>query len=367
MTGMNKKKNSVEKRNMRLSLCLWVMLCSVCMAVMLWFDLDKTIVIADVSQDQPGLSVDAGQSGFAGQEALAELELRKTYGILDSFCVPLPAGIRPESVFMENRYMDRELWIYVQSEETDFFEKNALYGDVSSILSGYSEAREDGILLKLEMKDIMEYRSTLDGDVLTVASSTPRELYDFLVVLDPVGGGSDYGIDDYGLLEKELALEVARQVQRSFSMSNVRIYLTRTEDVEITEQARVEFTEAVRADLYIRLSARKDAQNPDTYGIQGYYNEEYFIPGFGNADLADVLTRQVTISSSNRAVGIFPAAGDSILRNIKVPAAELSLGYLSNSQEEMLLEQEVYRLKLADGILNAVSEVCETLEQLRKE
>ena len=221
--------------------------------------------------------------------------------------------------------------------------------------------------MKLEMEDVMEYRSTLERNLLTISYGEPHELYDFLVVLDPVGGGSDSGISGYGISEKELALEVARQVRRSFSMSNVELYLTRTEDVEVSGQARMDFVEAVDADLYIRIGAQADAEDPDAYGVQTYYNEEYFIPGFGNVDLADIVTRQVTIASSNRAIGISPAQEESILRSIRIPAVELSLGYLSNPQEEMLLEQEAYRQKLAEGILNAISVACERLEQLREE
>lgn len=362
---MSKGEKSKEKQNMRISLCLWTVLCGVCMSVMLWYASDKTIVIADVSQEQAGLSVDASQTGHGEQDT--ELTLLRNYGMTDSFCVPLPEGIRPEHVSMENRYMDRELWIYMQIDAEDFYRDNALYGDISPILEGCSEAREDGILLKLEMAEVLEYRSTLEGNVLTIACSHPHELYDFLVVLDPMGGGDETGLDSYGISEKALALEVARQVQRSFSMSNVRLYLTRTEDVEVSEQARLELAEMVGADLYIRIGAQADTENPDVYGVQGRYNDEYFMPGFGNAELADIVTRQVTIASSNRAVGISPAAEDSILQSIQVPAMELLLGYMTNPQEETLLEQEFYRQKLADGILSAVSEACERLERLREE
>lgn len=362
---MSEDRNSTEKQNMRLILFLMVALCSSCVPVMVWFNANKPAAITDM--EQSGLPIETDQGGHADRDALAELTMRKASGMPDIFCVPLPAGIRPEDVFTENRYMDRELWIYVQSSETDFYGENALYGDVSPILSGYCQEREDGILLKLEMEEVMEYRSTLEGNALTIAYCEPRELFDLLVVLDPVGGGSDLGISGYGILEKELAREVARQVQRSFSMSNVRLYLTRTEDIEISDQARVEFAEAIDADMYIRIGAQADAEDPNAYGVQGYYNEEYFIPGFGNVELADIVTRRVTIASSNRAVGITPAPEDSILRSIRVPAVELSLGYLSNAQEELLLEQEVYRQKLAEGILDAVSEACKKLEQLREE
>ena len=347
---------------MKLSLCLWVTLCGVCMSVMLWYAADKTVVIADMSQDQGGLSVEADQSGDGEQQET--LTLVRTYDMPGSFCVPLPRSVKPEQVVMENRYMDRELWIHIQSEEVEFYSENDIYGDVGVILEGYIEVRESGLLLRLKMEEVMEYRSTLEGNVLTIACGNPHELYDYLVVLDPVGGGSEIGIDGYGISEKELALEVTRQVQRSFSMSNVRLYVTRSEDVDVSPESRTSLAEAVQADMYIRIGVMDDETNPDTYGIQGTYNGEYFIPGFGNAELADIVIKEVTIASSNRALGLVAASEDSILNSIGVPAVELSVGYLSNPQEEALLERETYRSKLAAGIINAIKEACEKLEQL---
>lgn len=357
---MNKKETSIEKQNMCLTLWLWVTLCGVCMSVMLWYASNKTIVIADMPQQQVGLSMDADWIGDG--EKASNLTMQRTYNMVNSFCVPMPKGIKPENVVVENRYVSREIWIYVQGVEADFYEKNLIYGDTSHILAGHSEEWESGLLLRLQMTEVQEYRSTLEGNLLTIACNAPHDVYDFLVVLDPVGGGSDTGISGYGILEKDLALEVARQVQRNFNLSNVRLYLTRTEDVEVSQEQRISLVEELGADLYIRIGVSTDANDTTVYGIQGCYNGEYFIPGFGNTELADILTREVTISSSNRAVGLVPADEDSILHSIGIPAMELSMGYLSNPLEETLLEQEVYQEKLAAGILKGIQEACKRLK-----
>lgn len=357
---MNKEETSIEKQNMYLTLWLWVTLCGVCMSVMLWYASNKTIVIADMSQDQIGTSVDADWIGDG--ERVSNLTIQRTYNMVNSFCVPLPKGIKPENVVVENRYVSREIWIYVQGAETDFYEKNQIYGDTSRIISGHSEEWESGILLRLKTADVQEYRSTLEGNLLTVACNDPHDVYDFLVVLDPVGGGSDTGISGYGILEKDLALEVARQVQHDFNLSNARLYLTRTEDVDVSQEQRISLAEELGADLYIRIGASADPNDTAVYGIQGCYNGEYFIPGFGNTELADILTKEVTISSSNRALGLVPAGEDSILSGIGIPAMELSMGYLSNPLEETLLEQEVYQEKLATGIISGIKEACKRLE-----
>lgn len=87
------------------------------------------------------------------------------------------------------------------------------------------------------------------------------------------------------------------------------------------------------------------------------YNDEYYRLDFGNVQWADCVTRQVTVASSNRAIGLFPAEEDDILWQLKIPAARISLGYVTNSSERQLLEQESYQKKLAEGIAEAISEV----------
>ena len=58
-----------------------------------------------------------------------------------------------------------------------------------------------------------------------------------------------------------------------------------------------------------------------------------------------------------------PAEEDSILREINIPAAQLSAGYLSNGEERDLLRQEAYLEKVAEGVIDAIEEACERLSQ----
>lgn len=349
---------------MRLTLWAWIVLCSVCMSGMLWFASNKTIVIADVSREQAGLSVGPERGG--PEKIEIELNLQHDFDSPGSFCIPLPKGIKPENVVMENRCMTRELLIRVQGGNVDFYRGNGIYGDTGAIREGLCEELDTGVLLTLRMDSVQEYRSTMEGSILTIVCSDPHEWYDFLVVLDPAGGG-DAGTAVYGMEEAGLALEVAKQVQQEFDLPDVRLYLTRTDEADVTSAQRTEFAEEVGADLYIRIGAAEATDHPDAYGIQGIYNDAYFIPGFGNADLADMITREVTIAASNRAVGLTPADEGSILYGISVPAMELSMGYLTNAREKALLEQEAYREKLAAGIIKGIGDACGRLKELEGE
>ena len=365
MKTMNRRDKRTEKENSKLTLGLWTALCAGCMVVMLVFASNKTIVIADGYQEQSGLPVEAA----AGEHGLqdTELILKQKPGVSEEFSVPLPKNVKAENVVVENRYTDRELWIYIKSEDIGFYEENEIFGDISPIQSGCGEVREDGILLKLRMNHVLEYKSTMEGNVLTFVCYRPEELYEFIVVLDPEGGGNDTGYSGSELVEKDLTLQVARLVQKNLAAPAVRLYLTRTEDIDVPEQDRVQFTKEVNADCYICLGAEFDRENAEIYGIRSSYNEEYFIPGFGNANLADTVTKAVTIAASNRALGLYAAEEDSILKSLETRGVRISLGYLSNLKEETLLAQESYQEKLAEGIVKAITEACDTLRSMKNE
>lgn len=354
---METKQRDLGKENMLITFVLWVILCAAAMTSMLHLSAHKTVVIADMPQNQAGLT-----AGIAQMDHAMELRPTESGG---SFVIPLPENVRAEDVIMENRYMERELWVHIQSEDTQFYGENAVSGDTSAILECRYEIQPDGVLLKFAMNSLQEYHSTMNDHVLEVAGCKPGDMYPFIVVIDPVGGGSETGLCSYVYREKELALRIAKMVQMNCFLSDVKLYFTRTEDMEVSAEERIALIRDLGADFYIRIGAAENPEDESIYGIQCYYNEEYFIPGFGNVDLADIVTRDVTIVSSNRAQGLIPAEEDSILKDINIPAVQLSVGYLSNGRERNLLQQEAYLEKVAEGIINAIDESCRRLGELK--
>lgn len=359
-TEGDKKKNS----GLGATYAAWTLLCAACMAVMLLFAANKAIVIADVSPEQSGLSAGTEEPSQADPDSALNLE--SASGVVGSFRVPLPKGVRAEHVTVENRYMDRELLLYIQGGDEGFYKENHIRGDIAPVLSGQEEQQKDGVLLRFRMDRVLEYKSTMEGSNLTINWYEPGELYDHIVVLDPAGGGEEAGNVGSSLREKDVALQVAKQVQSLFSLENVRLYCTRTEDVSVPPEARAQLARDVKADFYIRLSVSADPADAGTYGITGIYNDDFYIPGFDSPALADLLTREVTIAASNRAKGLEAAGEESVLRLINAPAAEISLGFLSNPQEEYLLGQADYQEKLAAGVLSALTGAVEASKTLER-
>ena len=315
---------------MTLTLILWLVLGAVSMGGMLHVAAHKTVVISARGQEQ-GEIVPEYRTGENGEMQLPMM----TDHVADrQICIPLEAGTKAENVVVENHYMEKELWVYIQTGRKTFYKEHKITGDLTLVEKGICESRNEGVLLRLTMKDVLEYHSTLEEGVLRIDYVMPKELYDRIVVLDPAGGGSNRGVTASGCQEKDIALKVAKQ----------------------TAQRRM-FADWVGADLYLEIGLSADPENEAVYGICAEYNDEYYIPEFGNLQWADCVARQVTVAASNRAVGVVPAADGDVLWDLTIPAARISLGYVTNSSERQLLEQDSYQKKLAEGIAEAINEV----------
>ena len=84
---------------------------------------------------------------------------------------------------------------------------------------------------------LLPSRSTPPVDVPVPATEGPFAL----VVLDPGHGGQDSGTMKAGMLEKELALDVAQRAERLLHLQGVATLLTRTGDtyVSLAERAAI--------------------------------------------------------------------------------------------------------------------------------
>lgn len=353
------KKNQIKKiqteknTNLSLTCILWLLFGGAAMAAMLYVAYSKPIVIMDVEGEQTDISGGEERRGARNRKLL----LQENGEAADSIFIPLTKGTKAENVVMENHYMEQELWICLEGVEDGFYEENAVYGDLAPVRDGYCMSRRDAAVLKLKMDGVLEYKSTMENDTLAIVYYEPKELYRLIAVIDPVAGGGDAGARADGVMEKELALETAKLLQKKLEKEDIKLYFTRLEDKQVAPKDRIALAKEVQADLFLSIGVCLDEENPDLYGIQSYYNEAYYIPEFGNVELADAVTRNVTIKAGNRALGLLPAGENSVLREMNIPAAQICLGYLSNEKERALLRQEGYLEKLAEGLADALLEV----------
>src|ERR1700722_16382919 len=91
------------------------------------------------------------------------------------------------------------------------------------------------------------------------------------VMIDPGHGGYDPGTESSaGVMEKDLALQIATRLKTDLESRGIRAELTRSTDVFISLAERTRIANNAGADLFVSVHLNS-SPNPDTTGIEVYY------------------------------------------------------------------------------------------------
>lgn len=344
-------------------------LCS--LAAIFYYSTHKLVVIADVAQDEVVQSTqdENAEENTINNDVQTDVPeklsdenailFEKNGQEMNYFCIPLHESVRAEDVAIENHYMDKELWVSIsRTQETEtyesFYKTQGVYGNRSAIVEGNFENAADTFWLKFSLNDIYEYHSIFEDNKLYIEFVTPKEVYDRIVVIDPAYGADVTGAVSGDLQGKDITIEIARALKKKLDETDIKVYYTRMDDSNPSDENRIDLTNAAKADMLIRIEVN---ENEDTkiYGTEAVYNSKFFIPGFGSIELADLLEREVVTAISGKANGLVDSTEEDIVINqATVPAATIRVGYVSNGQEAILLNREDYIQKIADGIYQAI-------------
>jgi N-acetylmuramoyl-L-alanine amidase len=167
------------------------------------------------------------------------------------------------------------------------------------------------------------------------------------VVIDAGHGGIDPGgIRQNIIPEKDVALDVAKRVQKVLAKSGLRTVMTRTDDRFIPLDTRVAIANAYRDAIFLCIhfnsALRRDARGVETY---------YAAPT--EAALAARIQRNVAATTTGGDRGV-KRAGFRVLRNTQMRAVLTECGFLTNPQDVALATNPRYRQTLAVQISRAI-------------
>lgn len=255
----------------------------------------------------------------------------------------------------------------------------------------------DFISQKVEEFDIeTKAVKNLDGTTKYVVTKTYKERLP-IIVIDAGHGGKDPGTIGVSLRtkEKNITLSYAKELGKHLVLSKkYKVYLTRDSDNFIPLFQRVEIARKKKADLFISIHANA-AEDNDVSGFSIYTlsetasdkraellaqkeNRADIIHGvnFSGASvdimktLIDLSQRQSKNDSAkfaNIAVGAIKTSKIEILQNshrfagfavLTAPdmaSTLIELGYLSNKEEERLLNSIGYKRKVAESLVDAIN------------
>ncbi len=166
-----------------------------------------------------------------------------------------------------------------------------------------------------------------------------------IVVLDAGHGGSDPGTQAAGLDEKDLNLDVTMMTGAILELAGVGVCYTRTEDVYVTLADRVALANDLPATLFVSIHTNASATSTTLHGLETYYlaGKTESLP-LATSLHASVLEATGAHDNSVRTGDYF------LMRETKMPAALVEMGYVTNASDLAQLRLPEYRLKIAQGI-----------------
>lgn len=197
-----------------------------------------------------------------------------------------------------------------------------------------------------------------------------------VVVIDPGHGGTNPGTRSVveGRNEKEFTLDWAKRLAPLLAQQGWQVFLTRTNDVDVSLPDRAAFADARRADLFLSLHFNASASGSDPVGVETYcltptgmassvtrgYNDDVQQVFPNNAFDAENLQYAVRLQRALLEVsgttdrGVRRARYPAVLRGPNRPAVLIEGGYLSNPREARKIADPAYRQKLAEAVAKAL-------------
>jgi N-acetylmuramoyl-L-alanine amidase len=168
------------------------------------------------------------------------------------------------------------------------------------------------------------------------------------VVIDPGHGGADPGAVGRGnIYEKEIVLDISRQVAAILAQNGVSAILTRNSDEEVELQPRVDIAERANATLFVSIHANAISfDRPDVNGLETYYFESGL--SLANAIHTSVL-RNANIEDRRVRKARF-----YVIRKTSMPSVLVETGFVTGATDAANLSTAAHRQNIARGIAQGI-------------
>lgn len=202
------------------------------------------------------------------------------------------------------------------------------------------EAMEEGIVLTTYLSDREDFEFT---------PSTPLDPGKKTIVVDAGHGGGATGAKYEGVSEKTINLSVAKKLEIILKEKGYNVVMTRTDDSDVGLYTRADIANAVNADIFVSVHSNASATNLQAQGIYTYYHPT----SKRGARLATAIQEPIAQLTGAKDRGIVDA-DFVVLRETKMCAVLVEMGFMSTHEELMKLINDTYQDKLAQGIAEGI-------------
>lgn len=212
------------------------------------------------------------------------------------------------------------------------------------------------------------------------------------IIIDAGHGGEDSGTkDEFGIMEKEITLDISFMLGEILEEDGFKVIYTREDDVTLPLPHRVAIANSSGADLlvsiHVNYSRNSQAKGLEVFFVNSFSSDEeanelairenagYKVEGAdlvvsnimndlnrtNIVELSKEFARQIYLSadSSLKSIRGVKQAPFYILSRTNMPSVLVEVGFLSNKEEALLLEEIPYREQIARVIYEGIKKFVE--------
>ena len=184
------------------------------------------------------------------------------------------------------------------------------------------------------------------------------------VAIDPGHGGRDPGGVVGDVLEKDVNLEIANRLAELVdAQPGLKALLTRTSDVSVDNQLRLQLAEGAGAVLYLSVHINSYS-DPSVHGAETLVDETR-TKDDPSWRLAELVQKDLIAATGTRDRGVKQQG--LYLEHTKLPAVSVEVGFLTSTEERAKLLDPAYQDKIARGLLQGIIDYLHSTGELKKE
>jgi len=184
------------------------------------------------------------------------------------------------------------------------------------------------------------------------------------VAIDPGHGGRDPGGVVGDVLEKDVNLEIANRLAELVdAQSGLKAVLTRTTDVTVDNQLRLQLAEGAGAVLYLSVHINS-YDDPSVHGAETLVDDTR-TQDDPSWKLAESVQNALIAATGARDRGV--RSQGLYLEDTELPAVSAEVGFLTSTEERPKLLDPAYQEKIAQGLLQGVLDYLHATGQLKEQ
>lgn len=191
--------------------------------------------------------------------------------------------------------------------------------------------------------------------MMAIVRANSLPLFGKVIYLDPGHGGPDPGAVWNNMYESNINLDISYKIQEELEKNGAIVYLTRYGDYDLSANyaqlrkrsdlsRRANIINRSQADVYLSIHLNSDVSTT-WHGSQVFYSSV----NENNEDLAKIIQEQLKKDLNTDRQ--YKKLDDHYLYNrVEIPGVLIEAGFISNTNERYLLNQEDYQEKIAKSI-----------------